>query len=105
MSTQTNAQWQYQQALWELSDLVMRRNQSLLHLGTLATMPVGLRPDSGMVAEFDTRAARELLAHIDHQTEQINDAIAKTNHFAGAAGAPSVIWKRIPVFPNGHDGH
>ncbi len=104
MLVDTNTRWQHQQSMWRLAELVLQRNRSLLRLNTLAILPLGLTPASGMIAEFDTHAARKLLDQIDRQTERINDALAETNHQGGLCGSAPVTWRPTPVFKDGRTG-
>lgn len=104
MSIDLEAQWQYHQAMWKLAELVLQRNHALLRLNTMATLPLGLTLASGMLAEFDSRAARKLLDEIDRQTEKINDALAEANHCGALCGSPQVTWRPVPVFRDGRTG-
>jgi hypothetical protein len=92
------ARWRYQQALWKLSELVMRRNHSLLRLHTVSALPLGLTPMTGMLAQFDSHAARQLLDEIDHRTSQINDALAEANHCGALCGIMAIQWRPAPLF-------
>lgn len=94
---------QYQQALETLSRLVRERDQCLLQLDTIASLPLSISPRSGHVAEFDLRDARELLDSIEQQTLWIHQAIEEANRHADACGRPRVTWLRMPRSNGGSD--
>ncbi len=88
--------WRYQQAMWKLSDVVLRRNQSLVRLNSLTTLPLTIAAGSGFIGAFDMHAATSLLGEIARQTERINDALAEANQFAGQTGRSTIEWMSLP---------
>ena len=82
----------YQQAKKQLSALVLKRNELLLRLETLATVPLTITPASGHVAQFDAEEAARLLRRIQQQTALIAAALDEVNRYAGQAGQPGVNW-------------
>ncbi len=87
---------QYQRALEQLSRLVRERDQCLLQLDTIASLPLSISPRSGHVAEFSVRDARELLDSIEQQTVWIHQAIEEANRHADTCGRPRLAWLRMP---------
>ncbi len=101
---ETDTKWRYEEALWKLSEQVLRRNQILLRLNTLTALPLGFAPAMGIVGQFDTGQARKLLALIDQQTSKINDALAEANHWGAQCGIAPVEWRSVPGFRSELDG-
>ena len=92
-------QWRYQQAMWNLSDVVRRRNQSLVRLNSLTTLPLTISAGSGFIGAFDMNSAMRLLGEIARQTERINDALAEANQFADRTGKGTMGWMEAPHPP------
>ncbi len=86
----------YQTALHELSRLVQRRNQYLLKLDTLASLPLAISPQSGHIAEFDLAGARAILDRIESETELIQQVAQDLNRLAEDCGLPTVQWLPFP---------
>ncbi len=86
----------YNRALQELSRLVQRRNQYLLKLDTLASLPLAISPQSGHIAEFDVAGARAILDRIESETELIQQVAQDLNRLAEDCGLPAVQWLQLP---------
>ncbi len=85
--------------MWQLSDVVLRRNQSLVRLNSLTTLPLTVTAGSGFIGAFDMHTAMSLLGEIARQTERINDALAAANQFASRAGRSTIGWMEMPRPP------
>ncbi len=86
----------YNTALQELSRLVKRRNQYLLKLDTLASLPLAISPQSGHIAEFDLAAARAILEKVESETQLIQQVAQDLNRLAEECGLPGVQWLPLP---------
>ncbi len=86
----------YNTALHELSRLVQRRNQYLMRLDTLASLPLSIGPSSGHIAEFDATGARRLLDSIESETQLIRQVAQDVNRLAEECGLPPVQWMPLP---------
>ncbi len=91
----------YDAALQELSRLVRRRNQYLLKLDTLASLPLAISPQSGHIAEFDLAEARAILDSIESETELIQQVAEDLNRLAADTGLPEVQWMQLPQSADG----
>lgn len=76
----------------------------MLRLDTIASLPLSISPRSGHVAAFDVEDARQLLASIEQQTAQIQQAIDEANTHADACGRPRVVWLLMPRSNRRPDG-
>ncbi len=92
----TEADRHYQEALGRLSDLVRERDQVLLQLDTLASLPLSISPRSGHVAKFDTGHAQRLLEKIERQNLRIEQAMRTVNEIAAENGLPKIDWLELP---------
>lgn len=93
----TEAERHYQQALERLSDLVQRRNQALLQLDTMVSLPLSISPRSGRVAKLDAGAARRLLDQVERQNDHIAQAMETVNQLAAQLGRPRIEWLAMPT--------
>lgn len=82
----------YWRALHLLSELVVQRNQILLELEHMATVPLGLTPAEGFVGTFDSKRGRDLMALMDRINVRIDDALGDVRRQAEAANMPPVDW-------------
>jgi hypothetical protein len=93
----TDAEKRYEDALQQLSDLVEQRDQALLQLDTMASLPLSISPRSGNVAEFDLDTAQMLLDRVHTQTERIRTAMEMLNRYAEQCSRPEVRWLKMPA--------
>lgn len=91
-----NSKDRYWQAVHRLSDLVVRRNEDLIELESMATLPLSLSPAAGHVGRFDHQKARALLERVEQLTGMIDSALAEVRREADAAGMPAVDWIEMP---------
>ncbi len=92
----TEADTRYQEALGQLSDLVRERDQLLLQLDTMASLPLSISPRSGHVAKFDTAHAQRLLEKIGRQSLRIEQMMETVNQYAEQVGLPKIEWLELP---------
>ncbi len=91
-----NGKDRYWQAVHRLSDLVVRRNEELIELESMATMPLGISPAGGFVGRFDIERARVLLDRLDALNALIEDAMVEVRREAEAVAMPPVEWMDVP---------
>ncbi len=91
-----NGKDRYWNAVHKLSDLVVRRNEELIELESMATMPLGISPASGFVGRFEVERARRLMDRVDALTALIEDSMAEVRREADAAAMPPVEWMDVP---------
>ncbi len=86
-------EYAYEQARQKLLALVLARNKLLLRLDGLTLTPLNLSPASGLVADFDRTAARQIIDEVDRLAPQIDDLLAEVNRLAVECGKPTLDWQ------------
>ncbi len=87
----------YRDAWNRLFGLVKLRNQRLQRLNSMAAPAMSLTLTTGMIYEFDTDLARELLNEIDELTPQIKAGIEEVNGYVDKIGTPEIRWQTLPA--------
>ncbi len=89
------SEWLYEQARQKLNDAVLRRNQMLLELDAMATLPLNINPASGIVVEFSSKRALRLIELIEKETLEIDGVMAEVNQYAKEARGMPIAWRAL----------
>ena len=81
---------------WErLFQLLLRRSNLLRHLELMVSLTKEGTPAAGMVIEFDTPLARQLLDELDTLTPLISAEIEEVNKYGERIGKPQIKWRKL----------
>ena len=87
----------YRDAWNRLFEVVKLRNQRLRHLDMMAAPAMSMTLATGMIYEFDTDVARELVNEIDELTPRIEKGMHEVNEYADKVGSPHIRWQSLPA--------
>ena len=93
--TAGDARTSYGKAWDRLFELLVQRNKSLRCLNMMVSLTTEVTPATGMVIEFDTSLARQLLDEVDTLTPRISEAIEDVNKDAEKIAKPQIQWRKL----------
>ncbi len=85
----------YEQAQYELSEHVLRRHSLLVRLCQLTQSWLKGDMATDDLLRMDCAAAEQILMEMAAEGEDINDSIAKVNHWGALCGQQPVEWRSL----------
>ena len=86
------------EAAWEhLCELVSQRDKLLHSLEAAARVAMDITPAIGVVIDYDSISARDLLDAIDQLTPRIVAQMEELNGYARQIGKPEITWRKIDL--------